>query len=55
MMIMVMLVAQQPRADEIDDKAEHRDRDRLAIGNRNRVDQPVHAFISDLNRDQRRE
>ncbi len=47
-------VAQQPRAEEIDAEAEHRHRDRLAIGDRNRVKQPHRAFIGDLDRDQAR-
>ena len=35
--VMVVIVAQQPGADEIDAKAEHRDRDGLAIGDRHRM------------------
>ena len=43
-MVAVWLFAEQAGADEIDGEAEHRDRDRLAIGDRDRIDQPLHAL-----------
>src|SRR5712691_3455480 len=52
MMIVIVAIAQQPRADEVDAEAQRRDRYRLAIRNRNRMNQPDHAFIENLNRDQ---
>ena len=52
MMIVIVAIAQQPRADEVDTKAQRRDRYRLAIRNRNRMNQPGYAFIENLNRDQ---
>ena len=49
--MVVVLLAQQEGADEIDDEPEHGDRDRLAIGNRHRIDQPLDALEGDLDRD----
>ena len=43
-----MIVAQQPRADEIDAEAEHRDGDGLAIGDGHRMSEAGHAFVGDL-------
>src|SRR6266700_398885 len=52
MMIVIVAIAQQPRADEVDAEAQSRDRYRLAIRNRYRMNQPDHDFIENLNRDQ---
>ena len=52
MMIVIVAIAQKPRADEVDAEAQCCDRYRLAIRNRNRMNQPDDAFIEDLNRDQ---
>src|SRR5882724_9300623 len=52
MMIVIVAIAQQPRADKVDAEAQRRDRYRLAIRNRNRMNQPDDAFIENLNRDQ---
>ena len=51
MVVMVMLLAKQEGADEIDGKPEHGNGDGFAIGNRDRVDQPLHALEGDLDRD----
>ena len=53
-MLMVVILAQQPGADEIDGEAEHGDRNRLAVGDRHRIEQPHHALIGDLKRDHAR-
>jgi hypothetical protein len=49
--VMAMIVAQQPRADEIGAEAEHRDRDGLALGDGHRMSEAGHAFVGDLNGD----
>ena len=46
--MVVVLVAQQPRADKIDGKAEHRDRNRFAIGDRDGAHHPLHALKGNL-------
>ena len=51
-MMVIMAVAQQPRAGEVDAEAEGGDRDGLAIDDRHRREQPQHALIGDLDRDQ---
>ena len=52
MMMMIVAAAQQPRAGEIDAEAEGGHRNRLAIDDRHRREQPQHALIGDLDRDQ---
>jgi hypothetical protein len=47
--VMAVIVAQQPGADEIDAEAEHRDRDGLAIGDGHRMSEACNAFVGDLN------
>jgi RNA polymerase subunit RPABC4/transcription elongation factor Spt4 len=49
--MVVVLLAQQEGADEIDDEPEHGDRDRFAPGDRNRIDQPRKTLEGDLDRD----
>ncbi|GAA0006590.1 hypothetical protein BRDID11002_65960 [Bradyrhizobium diazoefficiens] len=51
-MVMIVAAAQQPRAGEVDAKTERRHRDRLAIDDRHRREEPQHALIGDLDRDQ---
>src|SRR5262249_3666812 len=49
--IMIVAVTEQPRAEEVDGEPEAGHRYRLAIDDRNRRDQPQHALIGDLDRD----
>ena len=51
-MVMAVGVAEQPGAGEIDGEAEHRDGDRFAKRDRNRIEKPIGALIGDLNRNQ---
>src|SRR5262245_41815875 len=51
MVVVVMLLAQQKGADDVDNEAEHGDRDRLAIGDGHGVDQPLKTLEGDLDRD----
>jgi hypothetical protein len=55
MMVVVVRFAKQPRTDQIDGKAQRRDQDGLAIRNRDRVNEANRAFVSDLNRDHRKD
>ena len=55
MMIVVVRIAKQPRTDEVDAKAQRRDQNGLAIRNRDRVNKTNRAFVSDLNRDHRKD
>src|SRR5689334_15069869 len=50
-MMVIMLTAQQPRADQVDGKPKTGHRDGVAIDDRYRRDQPQHALIGDLDRD----
>src|SRR5262249_31803600 len=50
-MMMIVLTTQQPGADQIDREAEAGHRNRLAIDDRDRRDQPQRALIGDLDRD----
>ena len=52
-MLAVMAVAQQKGADEIDGEAKYGDQERFAIGNRDRMHQPLRAFKRNLDRDDR--
>src|ERR1700710_125765 len=52
---MIVVTAKQPGTDEIDAEADRRDQDGLAIRNRDRVNEANRAFVSDLNRDQRKD
>lgn len=47
MVVMMMLVAQQPGAYEIDRQAQRRDRDRFAVSDRDGVQQAIKALIGD--------
>jgi len=50
-MAVVIRTAQQPRADDIDDKTENCNRDRLAKTNGNRREETADGFIADEQRD----
>src|SRR3981189_2313640 len=48
----VMVIAQKPRAKQIDSKAKHSDHDRLVISDRHRMNDPHSTLIGDLDSDQ---
>ena len=50
-MMVIVAVAQQEGADQIDAKPEHSHRDRLGITNRHWMHQSQYAFVGDLNGD----
>ena len=45
--MMLVVVAQQDGAEEIDAEPEHRDRNGLVECDRHRVDQAIDAFVAD--------
>jgi hypothetical protein len=50
-MLMGVVIAQQPGTDYVDDESERGHRNRLAIGNLHRMEQPDRALIGNLNSD----
>ncbi len=53
--IMLLVLVQQPGADQVDGEAERGERDRFVEGDRYRVDQPLDALIADEERDHRQD
>jgi hypothetical protein len=44
LMIVIVMAAQPPRADEIDEKTHHGDRDRFIVVNRLRSEEPLYRL-----------
>src|SRR5262245_47634927 len=52
-MMVSVVVAKHPGADEIDTQAEHSDQNGLVERDRNWIEQPLDAFVGDHQRDER--
>src|SRR3954467_13344704 len=51
-LVVIMIVSQEPRTEQINREAQCRDGDGFAVSNRHGVEQPDRAFVGDLNGDQ---